>query len=45
MYDTLEKASDGAKGKGVWMWVVYQLLARPAFLYDRWNHCYEIDLI
>lgn len=39
------RVSDGTIGKDVLIWVIYQLLAKPAFLYDRWNWCYEIKLI
>lgn len=39
------RVSDGTFGKDVLIWVIYQLLAKPAFLYDRWNQCYEIILI
>lgn len=39
------RVSDGTFEKDVLIWVIYQLLAKPAFLYDRWNQCYEIILI
>lgn len=44
-YDTKVTVSDGIKEKGIWLWVIFHLSARPTCFYDGWNICYETDLI